>query len=58
MSACIPMVLRVNPIEFDGINKQEGLNPAERLQKLNQVAIHQMALLLENHAKKWMEIKR
>lgn len=37
---------------------QEGLNPAERLQKLNQVAIHQMALLLENHAGKRMEIGR
>ncbi len=40
-----------NPIEFDGIKKQAGLNSSqpERLQKLNQIAIQQMALLLENH---------
>ncbi|HFD86829.1 MAG TPA: KilA-N domain-containing protein, partial [Gammaproteobacteria bacterium] len=37
---------------------QEGLNPAERLQKLNQIAIQQMALLLENHTEKRMEIGR
>jgi len=37
---------------------QEGLNQAERLQKLNQIAIQQMALLLENRVEKRMEIKR
>ncbi len=36
---------------------QEGLGPAERLQKLNQIAIQQMALLLENRVVKQMEIE-
>ena len=58
MSACIQMLLGDNLIEFDGIRTQEGLNPAQRLKKLNQIAIQQMELLLENHTEKRMEIGR
>jgi KilA-N domain len=35
---------------------QEGLTPAERLQKLNKIAIQQMALLLENRVEKQLGV--
>jgi len=37
---------------------QESMNQTERLRKLNRIAIQQMALLVENHAEKRMEIER